>query len=180
MLLSVNILKWLLLEIKIPCPTVGCFDCNDHPRDWIDQENMTMISRSNPQAESQEESIIAFSDGASSFIRPFYAAHPHTSISEMDSDIYAQPLILPNGNFEKFTKLRRLAIPEQLLARNSTATRSFHKFLFKLLKELQLQNSVGAKLQVLDHWGQDLRTARMHALANDKEACLPQLRLVIC
>ena len=179
-LISVNCLKRLSLEMNISQPVVKGFDCNSRRIDWNRPGGQDYGVAINSHAQSLEELIIALSNGASFFIRPFYAAHPHNLISEKSSRSYSQPLISPVDCFDDFTKLRRFAIPETLLARNGITTGSFHRLLPKLLEELQLQFPVGNKIQALDHRREEVRIARMRALAEDKEACLPRLKLVIC
>lgn len=177
--LSVKCLKQLSLEMNIPQPVVEGSDCSRRIN-WNRAGGQDYGIAINPHAQSLEELIIAFSDGASFFIRPFYAVHPNSLISETSSRLYLQPLIPPIDSFDDFTELKRLAIPEPLLVRNGIATRSFHRLLPESLEEMHLHFAVGTKTQARDDWGKGLWTARMRALVEDKEAYFPRLKLVIC
>lgn len=183
MLLTVKRLKRLLLEMNVPFPVVEGFDRNSRASDWDTPGGQDYRLAISPHALSLEDLMIAFSDGASFFIRPLYAAHPHARIPESRSIISTQihPVIPLVGSFEKFVNLKRLAIPESLLASQSTRTRSFHNLLPEVLEELQLQFPVVTGHEPLSLTGEEeLRTEGMRALAENKNTRLPRLRLIIC
>lgn len=180
-LLSVKCLKRLSLEMNIPRHVVEGFNRNSHRIDWHRPGGQDYGRAINPHAQSLEELTIAFSDGASFFIRPLNAAHPQASVSRTGPIIPVRPLVPPIGSFDKFTNLKRLAIPECLLARNGHGTQFLLKLLPKLLEELQLQIPVIPKDQPLDLFrDEELRTARMCALARDKDTRVPRLKMVTC
>ena len=161
MLLSVKCLKFLCLDFNVPRPVMESFDGHGHSwgRNWPGGRDYGLAI--SPQSQSLEELMIAFSDGASFFI--------------------GRSLVHQMGNLGKFTNLRRLAIPEPLLARDAGGTRYSSNFLPKLLEEIQLQCPVEFQVLPLSPLGQQRpRTVRMHALARDKEIFLPRLKLVIC
>ena len=175
MLLSVKCLRKLTLEMNIPWPVAEGFDCNCHQSNWNRPGGQDYGVAINPHAQSLEELMIAFSDGASFFIRPFYAANPRAEILGMRPITNAQPLIRPVGMLDRFTNLKRLAIPEPLLAQDRRGTRFLPELLPKLLEQLQLQIPVDTRVPLLNN-----RTARMHSLAKDKDIFLPRLNLIIC
>lgn len=178
-LLSVKCLKKLSLEMNIPRPVVEDFDSDSRRVDWHRPGGQDYGSAINAHAQSLEELIIAFSDGASFFIRPLNAAHPQAIVSQTGPIIPRSPLVPPINRFDKFTKLKRLAIPECLLARNGLGTMLLFELLPKLLEELQLQIPVAPKDQPLDLLrDEELRTTRMYALAREKDTCVPRLKMV--
>lgn len=180
-LLSVKCLKRLSLELNLPGPIVEDFDCNCDRADWQRPGGHDYGLAINPHAQSLEELTIAFSDGASFFIRPLNAAHPQASVSRTGPVIATSPLVAPIHNLDKFTNLRRLAIPESFLVRNFYDTHFFSDLLPKSLEEMQLQIPVWPRNQPLDLFRDEgLRTARMCVLARDKDACVPRLKMIIC
>ena len=119
--------------------------------------------------------MVALSDGASFCIRPFYAAYPQADISRTRHITNAQPLVPPIGNINRSTNLKSLAIPEPFLGRGSP------KLLPKLLEEMQLQIPMETTVLLLKSPGaEQLRTARLHSLAEGNEDFWPLLKLVIC
>lgn len=180
MLISIKCLKRLSLEMNIPWPVAEAFVDNGRHADYNRPGGQDYELAINHHAQSLEDLTIAFSDGSSTFIRPFRAVHPFNRMHEGDFSVYSQPLRPPFCNLDKFANLRRLAIPEPLLVENGVMFPSFQKLLPKLLEELQLQYPVGTKGQATGHWGEEVRIIRLRALAKDKEACLPKLKLVIC
>ena len=161
-LLSVKCHKTLILETNIPSPIVEGFDRNCHSSDWDRPGGQSYGLGINPHAQSLDELVIAFSDGAS-FIRAFHEAHPQADISRTRYITNAQPLVPPIGNLNKFTNLKRLAISEPL-------GRDFPKLLPKLPEEMQSQFPLETIVLPLNIWGaEQLRTARLHSLAEGKE-----------
>ena len=180
-LLSVKSLKRLSLEMNIPRPVVETFNGNYSHWDWDRPGGQDYGRAIKPHAQSLEELMIAFSNGASFFIRPFHAAHPQTGILRMRPYIFGSPLVPRIESLDKFTNLKRLAIPESFLARSPDEMQFLPELLPKLLEEMQLQIPVSIIDQTVEFFGRKwLQMARMHALAADKGTYLPRLKLVIC
>lgn len=183
MLHSVKSLKRLILEFNVAWPVVESFDNDSRASDWNRPGGHDYRLAISPHASSLEELMIAFSDGASFFIRPFYAVRPYARIPQSISTVYrqTQPVIPLIGNFDKFANLQRLAIPESLLAPQGTHIRSYHNLFPEVLKELQLQIPVAASREPLSLTEEEvLRIERLRALADNKLTRLPRLELIVC
>ena len=173
MLLSVKCLKRLALELNIPWPIVKSFGSNGNPSDWARPGGQDYGMAIRHHEKSLEELVIAFSDGASFFIRPSPAARLYAP------RIPRTALVPPIGSFDTFKNLERLAIPIQLLPRRKSDHALYdHMLLPKSLEVLQLQITFGNSLHPREGWTVGERQL-MLALANETNTCLPRLVSVV-